>query len=317
MSERAVDVAGTGFTVLDRVYADQEAPFEALGGSCGNVLVSLAMLDHSVAPLLSLGEDDVGRRLVEEFVQAGADTSYISRRRDLASPVLTQQVDTASGQHWFSFICPETEARLPRYRAIEESDVDRAATLLSTCSVFYTDRLSESILRAMELASDAGALVYFEPSQIEDGELFQRAVALATILKCSVDRLDERVSEQLREDCIAIVTHGAAGLEIKQASKRLWCNSLPAPIVRDTCGSGDMVSVGLIDWLLKRRLDAISCSIDAIQTGVVAGQRLAAANCAYVGARGLFAGQGASVVRRILDDPSANVAYQIDLFDEE
>ena len=34
-----VDVAGTGFTVLDRIYADGDLAGEALGGSCGNVLV--------------------------------------------------------------------------------------------------------------------------------------------------------------------------------------------------------------------------------------------------------------------------------------
>ena len=51
MTGRAVHVAGTGFVVLDRVYADDRESFEALGGSCGNVLVSLAMLDRAVAPL--------------------------------------------------------------------------------------------------------------------------------------------------------------------------------------------------------------------------------------------------------------------------
>ena len=54
---------------------------EALGGSCANVLVSLAMLDRHVAPVLRLGDDDEGDLLVNEFSDAGAVTEYISRHR--------------------------------------------------------------------------------------------------------------------------------------------------------------------------------------------------------------------------------------------
>lgn len=312
MTNAAIDIAGTGFTVLDRVYPDEGAPFEALGGSCGNVLVSLAMLDHSVAPVLALGWDDVGRRLISEFHQAGANTNYIFRRSDIASPVLAQQVDTASGQHCFSFICPETDEHLPRYRAIENTEVECATEVLNACSVFYTDRLTDAIVSAMELAHQAGALIYFEPSSIDDWQLFERAVAMATILKCSAERLGS-VGPHVVQNSIAIVTHGAAGLEIVHDGDRVWCDAIPAPQVRDTCGSGDMVSVGVIDWFLRQKIHAINAiSVGALREGVVAGQRLAAANCAFVGARGLFSNRSVAYVRALLDDESAD---QFDLFD--
>src|SRR5574338_205762 len=104
VTKQAVDVAGTGFTVLDRVYADDSDPFEALGGSCGNVLVSLALLNRSVAPVIALGCDDVGDALSVEFQLAGADTRYIFRSHYIASPILIQLVDTLQGQHEFSFV---------------------------------------------------------------------------------------------------------------------------------------------------------------------------------------------------------------------
>src|ERR1700732_4917235 len=93
MDSNHVDVAGTGFAVLDRVYAKREKAFESLGGSCGNVLVSLAMLERTVFPLLALGDDAVGNSMVDEFVRAGADTRYISRRYGMLSPVLAQWLD--------------------------------------------------------------------------------------------------------------------------------------------------------------------------------------------------------------------------------
>ena len=52
-SHTRFDVVGTGFTVLDRVFKDGTLSDEALGGSCGNVLVSLAMLQRRVAPVLA------------------------------------------------------------------------------------------------------------------------------------------------------------------------------------------------------------------------------------------------------------------------
>ncbi len=294
-----VDVAGTGFTALDRVYADGDLAGEALGGSCGNILLSLAMLHRHVAPVLALGDDDAGERLVREFAQAGAIVRYIARRSDLRSPVLAQELDTASGQHGFSFVCPETREDLPRFQPISESELASALPMLTHCSVFYADRLSGNILEAMKTAASAGAIIFFEPSDIEDGELFEEALQLATILKYSEDRLGERLADRLT-DCVRIVTYGAAGLEVRDRDVAIWCRAIEAPKVLDTCGSGDMVSVGVIDWILTHSSDTARLRAADLLEGIVAGQRLAAENCAYAGARGLFRNRGARYVRKIL-----------------
>lgn len=300
--DRRFDVAGTGFTVLDRIYADGDLTEQALGGSCGNVLVSLAMLQRHVAPVLTLGADDEGERLVDEFAQAGAVVQYIARRADVRSPVLAQELDTASGQHDFNFVCPETREHLPRYKPIGESELATALPALTDCSVFYADRLSDIILEAMRTASSAGATIYFEPSDIEEGGLFEEALRLASVLKYSDDRLGERLADQ-RTDCVRIVTHGAAGLEVRDGADVVWCEAISAPRVLDTCGSGDMVSVGVIDWMLTAGIAAtVRLRATDLLQGIVAGQRLAAENCAYAGARGLFRSRGADYVREILSE---------------
>ena len=298
-SDSRIDVAGTGFAVLDRIYADGDLTDEALGGSCGNVLVSLAMLRRNVAPVLALGDDNEGERLVQEFSRAGAVTHYICRRTDLRSPVLAQELDTASGQHAFSFVCPETNVDLPRYEPIGETELISALPALRRCSVFYADRLSESILKAMRAARSAGALIFFEPSDIGEDELFDEALRLVSILKYSDDRLGNRLAD-LQPQCVRIVTHGASGLEVADAWSKVWCNAIPASSVRDTCGSGDMVTVGVIDWLLANRVETSDLKVSDLLDGVVAGQRVAAENCAYTGARGLFKKRGADYVRRVL-----------------
>ncbi|MBA4773237.1 MAG: hypothetical protein H2054_09025 [Sphingomonas sp.] len=302
ISTETVDVVGTGFTVLDRIYADLRAvASEELGGSCGNVLLSLAMLDRCVAPVLNLGLDDVGNRLVGEFKGAGAETRFIRRRSDRRSPVLAQHLDTVSGSHFFAFTCPETNEELPRYEPIEWEDVEHARPMLMNCAIFYTDRLSDAIVEAMETAAGAGAIVYFEPSEVQRADLFRRAVAVTTVLKFSADRLDGFMDEGVPGTAISIVTYGEAGLELRMGSNRHWCHSYPASEVRDTCGSGDMVSVGLIDWLLAHRPSRQSdLNLDMLVPGIEAGQRLAAENCAYVGARGLFRQRGAAYARSVL-----------------
>ncbi|MGB7244296.1 MAG: hypothetical protein WBC93_19705, partial [Sulfitobacter sp.] len=161
-----LDVAGTGFTVLDRIYQDGELSDEALGGSCANVLVSLAMLDRHVAPVLRLGDDDEGERLVDEFTNAGAIVDFIHRLNGLRSPIIAEQIDTKSSEHVFSFRCPETDVDWPRYEPIGASELRKAHRALADCAVFYTDRLSPSILDAMRLAKRSGATVVFEPSAI-------------------------------------------------------------------------------------------------------------------------------------------------------
>ena len=294
-----VDVAGTGFAVLDRIYADGDLADEALGGSCGNVLVSLAMLRRHVAPVLALGNDNEGERLVTEFLRAGAMVEYIHRRTDLRSPVLTQEIDTYSGQHGFNFICPVTNAELPRYQPIGEAELASAFPVLKHCSIFYADRLSESILEAMKTAWLAGAVIFFEPSDVEEGTLFEEALKIVSILKYSTDRIGDRLTH-LRPRCTRIITHGAAGLEIADEDSKVWCEAVRATSVVDTCGSGDMVSIGLIDWMLANSLKTDALRATNLLKGVVAGQRLAAENCAYAGARGLFKKRGAAYVRQVL-----------------
>lgn len=312
-----IDVAGTGFAVLDRVYAKREKAFEAVGGSCANVLISLAMLERSVFPVLAFGDDVVGNVLLEEFLRAGADTRYISRRSGIPSPVLAQMLDSDMGQHAFSFICPETDEDFPRYCPIDELELEEAKPALSTCSVFYTDRLNRSTFRAMQTAAQSGSMVFFEPSAIEDDDLFDRAISLCSVIKYSSDRLSTRLSElTLRQGSIAIVTYGADGLEVRQDGQRAWCRAIRAPVVRDTCGSGDMVSVGIIDWLLLhyRRSSARPSFYDFL-AGVVSGQRLAAINCGYAGARGIFRYLGPSYARSILDGRTEDLILKDDFFD--
>lgn len=296
----AVDVVGTGFITLDVIYEDGSKADEVLGGSCGNVLISLAQLSRTVAPVVKLGLDEVGGFLEDEFRHAGAMTAHISRSPDVGSPILLQIVETGTGTHTFKVTPDGSEVRFPRYSSIEAGHAAAARELIQSCFVFYTDRLTETIADTMEMAAANGATVFFEPSEIDDPTLFRRAMRSVSILKCAEERISDWGDVPIDEHALTIVTHGASGLQLRQGSQSMWCDALPASRVIDTSGSGDMVSVGLIDWLVKRRQARSSLNMFDMAAGVRAGQLLAATNCAFLGARGVFRGIGVDGVRRLL-----------------
>lgn len=297
------DVVGTGFVVLDRVYENDRKAFEALGGSCANVLWSLAMLDRQVTPVLRLGADAVGEHIIAEFKCAGADTRFIAKNNSISSPILVQFTDTHLGTHSFSFMCPDTKAEFPRYQPIEHQEVEAAARVIEGCSVFYADRLSPAIVSAMETVAKQNGIVFFEPSAISDPTLFSRAMECSTIIKFSSDRLGSELLPTLSgKNSIAIMTHGAKGLEVIQGSNHVWSEAISIPEVRDTSGSGDMVSVGLINHLVETQQTAATVGLHTVLKGVRAGQRLAAANCSFLGARGLFEHASPQLAQSILHE---------------
>lgn len=302
-------VVGTGFVALDRIHVGTTRPlFEELGGSCGNVLISLAMLGRPVVPLLLLGMDPVGARLEHDLRLAGADTRHVARLPEVCSPVVVELLDPASGDHQFSFASPASTDRFGAFEPITRRELDPARPLVTSCAIFYSDRLSRTICEAMEAAAAGGAIVYFEPSSIGEPELFDRAIAAADILKCSTDRLAPNVTARLRPQAFGIVTSGERGLELHHDGRSYCCPAHDVETFKDACGSGDMVTLGLIDALLQSRASGpSSLSVASMLAGIVAGQRLAAANCAYVGARGLFRERGAPHARSILIGAAASV----------
>jgi fructokinase len=295
-------IAGTGLTAVDRIYAsDLDRPLEALGGSCGNILLSLAMLGHSVAPMVALGDDDQGRFLFEEFQRAGCETRYVFRRQDVGSPVIVEFVDVATATHTFAWTCPETERSFPRWNSIDDRHVRKASKALRAASVFYTDRVSPAIVNAMKAASRAGALIFFEPASADD-PLFMDAVRSSSVIKLADGTVGRHIADgDIPTDTVLIRTHGETGLTVVSGATRHFHPSIAAPRLVDTCGAGDMVTTGLLDFVLKRWSPGRGWSLDDIMEGVSIGQRLAALNCAFAGARGLFFAAGAAHVREILD----------------
>jgi fructokinase len=305
-------VAGTGFATLDRIYTPtRNRPIEALGGSCANVLVSLAMLGHRVAPIFNLGSDQTGTFLLKEMQRAGCVTQFVYCEPDEESPITVEYLDIQLARHAFSSTCPETHRQLPSYRPIAESNADEAKGAIRAASVFYVDRLSSTTLLAMEEASHAGAIVLFEPNSLKDWSLFRKALPFIDILKTSEDTRSEMDTQTFETPSYFITTRGSEGLTLEANTHKVTLPSMAAPRLVDTCGAGDMVTTGLIHALMNVGATRRSICLNDLYSGLVMGQWLAALNCAFVGARGVFHAFGGPTIRSALmssPDRSLDVA---------
>jgi len=292
-------VLTTGFVALDvvRVAGNAGAQFAA-GGSCGNVSANLAALGVGTCPAVLLGADEEGRTVYDDLAASGVQMQFVEQRPDVRTPVVIHDVLEAGVfglDHRFVLEAPSTGEPLPRYTSIASSDVERVIRSEFKYRLLYFDRLSWPVLELARWAKANGALTFFEPSEISDASLFFTAQPLIDVIKFSAERISATDEVVHRFDNpIRIITRGSAGLTLNTrgegSSRREF--DLPAEIpatVIDSAGSGDAVSTGLIYSLVSHGLHGyVLPSDDQLMKGLQAGQRLAALNCSFVGARGAF-----------------------------
>lgn len=306
------EVMGTGLIAFDHIISRGANAVSALGGSCGNVLTSLGLLGCLSTPVARLGRDPIGDYLVAELHAANCNVDLVSRQADLRSPVIFEHLDPSTAIHTFDFFEAPSYGSRSRWVSINDEDVAAAAANLAKASIFYTDRVSPAIVAAMEMASRGGTIVYFEPSSRTDEGLFRRALSASSIVKVSADRISLRELAPATSAAI-IYTRGARGMILKSGEVSWECPAAPVHRLVDTCGAGDMVTVGVLHQLLNSE-EGISPA--DLQAGMTLGAKLAALNCGFVGARGMFLALGGQIVadgiRRGLDNRFVEQALLLD-----
>lgn len=283
---------GTGFIALD-IIEGKTHTFNAVGGSCGNVMKILAWLGWSSLPSGRIGKDAAGDYIVEEYKQLGLNTDNLIRDERVFTPIVIQRYrETANGDrtHRFSLSCPDCGGWLPRFRPMT---INQAAIILDSDiapKIFYFDRVTPASLRLAKWAKDLGALVFFEPSSIGDEASFLYAVDICHVMKYSHDCLghvpDLAAAMSPR---LVIETKGEDGLRMRWRGR--W-SSLPAfrtPVFEDAAGSGDWCSAGFLHCVGTRGADGFAnLKKTDIDHALKFGQALATLNCRFEGARGLM-----------------------------
>ena len=285
-------VVGTGLVALDVLLQDGDrSPDVALGGSTGNVLAILAFLGWSAVPVARLGKDRAGLEIKTEFSSLRADTRFLMEADLAMTPVVYQSPGDSGKTHKFSFSCPFCGRKRSFIPESDTAFCNHVLSQVDSTDVFYFDRVTPWALHLAEAYRERGALVMFEPSQIDsNGSAFQRAIWSSNILKYADDRIEQLESFDRSKVDVEIQTAGANGLQFRRPSstEHGWhpLDALKISDVADTAGAGDWCTAGLL-YYLSKRVKERPLSFQQLSNGLRYGQMLAALNCMLPGARGL------------------------------
>jgi fructokinase len=170
------------------------------------------------------------------------------------------------------------------------TQVEDLKSKLGSPEIFYADRVSRSTVELARYFGNKGSLIYFEPSAAGDPKLFREMLQLSDVLKYSSQRA-RSFSELLREHGaqLEIETLGEDGLRFRtRKAFSSWCSVAAYEVaIKDTAGSGDWTSVGLISTLLAKGKKGLENSTKRdISSSLEYAQAIAALNCQFEGPRG-------------------------------
>ena len=292
-------IFGTGLIALDLVLsADSSVPVRAwTGGTCGNVLSILALLGWDAYPIARMNNDSASQRIRADMKQWGVHLEFTACGPTTDTPIIIQHIlRTRDGapKHRFAWACPHCGSWLPSFKPVTIEAVDEVSKYMRKTKAFFMDRLSRSALMLAEQAADDGAIVIFEPSAKSNEKLFGEAIKIAHIIKYSDERFEhvQGAMEHGSATLVEVQTFGANGLRYRHRLGRslsAWkqLDAIAPSTLADTCGSGDWCTAGLISTMAAGgRQGLLDCGAEGLAQALRFGQRLAAWNVGFEGARG-------------------------------
>jgi fructokinase len=292
-------VFGAGLIALDLVLGlDPKLPIRSwAGGSCGNVLSILAYLGWEAYPIARMNGDPASCRVRTDMAQWGVRLDFASCGPTAHTPIIIQEIRRGRDgkpKHRFSWACPKCGQWLPGFKPVTTAAVAAVVPAMDNASVFFLDRLSRATLTLAKSAADRGAVVVFEPSGKGTDRLMAEAISLAHVVKYADQRLAgvPGVMESGAATLVEVRTLGERGLKYRHRFGRApsdwhYLNAVPAPLLADSCGSGDWCTAGLVAKAAAGgHVSLREGGAQSVRAALRYGQALAAWNCGFEGARG-------------------------------
>lgn len=292
-SGRKPRLVAAGFFALDIVFGlDDSTPRFYTGGTCGNVAAGLAFFGWDSLPLARLGDDVAGQVVRRDLERWEVRTTHLGLNPVAATPIVLEKIElnkNGTPKHRFLWSCPDCSSYFPPFRAVLRTQAHLIREEIDRPEVFFADRVSPSTVELARHFRAKGSLIYFEPSAAGDPRLFSEMLELCHVLKYSAQRA-RSFSELLRKHRaqLEIETLGEDGLRFRTRRAFTSWNSLPAfeVKIKDTAGSGDWTTVGLIAGLFKNGKAGLQGTKQELILCLEHAQAVAALNCRFEGARG-------------------------------
>jgi fructokinase len=292
-------VLGSGLLALDVVISEVSgvpARYWA-GGTCGNVLIALSYLGWESQPVARLQTGPAAQRILHDLKKWGVTDRFIKVSEDGSTPVIVERITRGAGgipRHSFSWRCPECGTQFPGYKPVLTSMAEEIALESVPPKVFFFDRATPGALWLAKSSAERGALIVFEPSSIRNPVPFRQAWEVSHIVKYSHERLSEL--PEINEEGgprLQIETLGEAGLRYRKVSPAgrgsRWSElkAFQVEQIKDTAGSGDWCTAGIIDQAGREGAKGLfGLSDNDLRAAFLYGQALAAWNCGFEGPRG-------------------------------
>jgi sugar/nucleoside kinase (ribokinase family) len=304
-------VWGIGLIALDLIVENKVTqPRVAAGGTCGNVMTILSQLGWTAIPIGRLAGDAASSLVTADLQRWGVNVGSIRIRPAARTPIIVERLkrDVAGIPfHTFSSSCPGCGRRFPGFQPVTTSSLVEKMPQLEKPDVVFIDRVSRSAIKLAEKGIKKGAIVFFEPCGVSNDKQFAEMLALSHVVKYSHDRLLHLGELEWRPQMLLeIQTLGRGGLRFRttlDSSSKRWrsLEALKVENLKDTAGCGDWLSSALIHKLSRGGLKQLKrFSFDRLVGAMNLGQRLAAWNCGFVGARGGMYALSASQFRALI-----------------
>jgi fructokinase len=250
------DVVVVGEAIID-IIDTAAGPVEFPGGSGMNVAFGLGRLGVSTAFLTALGKDERSKTIQRHMDSAGVRLLPGAEHLDRTSTARALLDSSGSAEYEFDF-----EWNLPQISPAFLPKVLHTGSLAS-----FMEPGATQVLSLLELFSGR-CLITYDPnirptllhSQSEALRTFEHTVALATVVKLSMD--DARwlyprasphdVARRLLDlgTELAVITDGASGSYLRSSAAEIEVPARPV-LVKDTVGAGDSYMSSLIAGLIE------------------------------------------------------------------
>jgi fructokinase len=215
--------------------------------------------------------------------------------------------------HTFSFYCPSCSRRFPGFQPVTANAIDSAKQAIAEADVLFIDRVSKSSVILAEAASSKGVTVVFEPAGVKESKSFSYLLETADVVKYSHDRIDELPRSCSQKGRLDIQTLGRGGLRFRGPGEVNWQHLQAEPMERlvDAAGSGDWLTAGFL-YALHRNRSHVRKNLkrEDLVRALTVGQKLAAWNCSFRGARGGMYSDSKSRIAEIISESLALTSGQ-------
>lgn len=260
-------IIGIGETVLDIIFKDGAVVKAVPGGSTFNSMMSLGRMGLNVSFISEVGNDKVGKMILDALRESGVDASSVCSFSDGKSPLSLAFLNSNNDAEYLFY------KDYPNNRLEVEFPVINADDIVVYGSYFVLNPVLRNKTKAfLEYARECGAILYYDVNfrknhvteRVKLGEAIIENLEFADIVRGSTEDFENLYSlsdaariykEKIKFYCpnfICTQGGGEVALFSKAGAKRYAPNKVN---VVSTVGAGDNFNAGVVYGLVAGGID--------------------------------------------------------------